>query len=241
MARFREKIVNAIILKKQALAEADELITVYAQESGKLRIVAKSAKLTKSKLQSQLQPVFLSRLALVGNGPLPKVIQATALDTHKEIYCSLEKMHVWYVASELVMRATPDEAQNEQLYQLLVEFLSALRDTNETQTQLLMLLGFKIRLLQTIGVSIQPPAAGQGMYYFSNEHGGFLGSVKTADAVMVTNSTAALFHRLELESFNRFQHIQADSQELNTLITRYISYQLEREIRSDKFVSLLYT
>jgi len=237
MSGFREKTVEAVILKKQALGEADELVTIYAKESGKLRVVCKSSKLAKSKLQSQLQPVFLSQLTLVGNGPLPKVILATALSTHREIYESLAKMQLWYVASELVMRATADEETNISLYNLLVQFLKELGQNQDTHRELLILLSFKIKLLHAIGVSIQPPTDSEAENYFSNEHGGFLSGIKTVDGVAVSKMATALFEQLNNSDISALGNIAADSKELNGLITQYISYQLEREIRSEKFVS----
>ncbi len=58
----RENTYLSIILKKQAFKEADELITVYTKEAGKLRVLAKSIKSPKSKLQHGLQVLFLVKI-----------------------------------------------------------------------------------------------------------------------------------------------------------------------------------
>jgi DNA repair protein RecO (recombination protein O) len=69
----RENTYAALVLKKQPLNEADELITVFTKEIGKLRVLAKSVKFAKSKLQYSLQSLFLVNLTVTGGG-LPKII-----------------------------------------------------------------------------------------------------------------------------------------------------------------------
>ena len=55
---MREIKHTGIILKKQPLGEADELITLFTKEQGKVRVLAKSVKSAKSKLQQNCRLCF---------------------------------------------------------------------------------------------------------------------------------------------------------------------------------------
>src|SRR5947208_3391870 len=69
----RENTYQAMILKKQAYAEADEIITFFTFEHGKVRALAKSVKSPKSKLQQKLQALFLVQVTL-SHSKFPKII-----------------------------------------------------------------------------------------------------------------------------------------------------------------------
>ena len=70
MMRSRIKLsqyisTNALILKAKDYKEADQLLTVYTQSSGKLTVLAKGLKKNQSKLRGSLQ-IFRSEERRVG-------------------------------------------------------------------------------------------------------------------------------------------------------------------------------
>jgi DNA repair protein RecO len=234
----REKTYTGIILKKQPLSEADELLTIYTQESGKIRAVAKSSKLPKSKLAFQLQPMFLCEFTLAGNGTLAKIIRIDTKAIFRNIYDSQDRVRLWYVAAELVMRATPDEQVSHDLYQALNSFLIALDDEDlSVNHTMLILIKFKLDVLNALGLGIQYPQAGvTDQIFFANTLGGFSSGEKPLGGLVITPAVYDLFVRLSKSYYSELKSINADAEQLNTLVSQYINYQLEREIRAEKFI-----
>ncbi len=238
MSNPREKFFEGVILKKQPLSEADELLTIYTQELGKVRAVAKSSKLLKSKLQHQLQPMFLCKFTLAGRGGLLKIIQVQTEQVFRNIQGSQDLVQLWYVAAELIMRATPDEQSNLNLYEVLREFLFILNTAPLDQADaLLVLIKFKIEALNALGLGIQTSEADSaGPYFFSNEAGGFVSGSKPAGGVAIVDSIYQSFLNLSHAHISDLPELTNDPQQLNSLISQYINYQLEREIRAEKFI-----
>ena len=125
----REINYQAIILKKQPFNEADEIITFFSKEAGKVRGLAKSVKLSKSKLQNSLQALFLVNLGLVGGGLLPKIISAEPKKTFFKLRHNLNLIKYAFYASEVVLKFTPDTQKNEKLFELLLNFLDHLENS----------------------------------------------------------------------------------------------------------------
>src|SRR5690349_15887569 len=126
----RERAVEAFIIKKQDYGEADQIITLFCKEEGKIRALVKAAKLPTSKLQPMLQPVFQTRVNLTGSNAgtgLAKVIGVQLIAAYSNIFENEAKMASWYVASELVMRGLADSAPNEQLFLELERYANFLQ------------------------------------------------------------------------------------------------------------------
>jgi DNA repair protein RecO len=240
MIMSRETTYTCIILKKQPLSEADELLTAYTKEQGKVRAVAKSSKLAKSKLQYQLQPMFLCQLAVTGSGSLAKVIRVQAENVFHNLHDNADQVQLWYVAAEFVMRATADEQPNAPLFEALLHFQKALdKEHVDNRASLLALVKFKIDALESIGLGVQaPPESAAAPFYFSNEVGGFMNGEKPSNGIHVHPKTMELFFQLKGIPFTDLARISVEAGELNGLLTQYITYQLEREIRSERFIPL---
>lgn len=230
----RENEYLSIILKKQPFNEGDELITVFSKEAGKLRALAKSVKLQKAKLQSGLQQLFLVQLTLA-LAKLPKIIAVETIDPFLNLRDNLAAVKCAFYASELALKFTPDEQKNEALFNLLREFLSFLNGKNSQALMGLALAKFKINILQTLGLDISHPHAGK---FFSNSRGGFIAET-SGDAWPVEPAVLNLFLTLADCRFDYLQNIKQPSglETLQILLSRFVEYQLERTVMSEKFLN----
>lgn len=257
----RENIYNAIILKKSPYGEGDEILTLFTESAGKVRALAKSVKFQKSKLQYSLQACFLVKVTLTSS-PLPKLIGAEVLNAFPAIRENLEAAKMAFYALETALKGTPDEQPNGHLYYTLCEFFTFL-DLCKTHGDLLLtgLAKFKIEFLDALGLSIHLPynldradlylgfSPGRGGFTphnFSNEKNreGFISGEDAADFITVLPETIDQFTVIRETAFSQLaqrqnlpQAIKADStQPLNDLLSRFINYQLEREIRSEEYL-----
>lgn len=228
----RELHYTAIVLKKQPFSEGDELITFFTKEAGKLRALAKSVKFSKSKLQQKLQDLFLIRLGLA-QGSLPKVIEAEPERVFVNLRENLAAVKMAIYASELALKFTPDEQKNEALFFLLRDFFEFLDARGSKPILNYGLAKFKIGVLQAVGLEI---AYLPKTKFFSPLLGGFT-AAKSTDAWPVDSLILELFSSLKAGGFGDLANLDSPAiGELQNLLSRFIEYQLERSVKSDKYL-----
>ncbi|HYV33319.1 MAG TPA: DNA repair protein RecO [Candidatus Limnocylindria bacterium] len=202
----RETKLTAIILKKQPFKEGDEIITLFTKEQGKVRVLAKSVKSAKSKLQQKLQALFLVEM-IVTTGEFPKIIGVEALQVYHHLRENLQAMKMAFYAIELVLKITVDEQPNENLFNSLKNFLEFLDAEKQQEILNLGLAKFKIEILEVSGL---------GMQSQKNE----------------------LFLKLKQTDFTGLQNINpVGLKELQDSLSQFIEYQLERKVKSERYLN----
>jgi DNA repair protein RecO (recombination protein O) len=235
----RESSYQAIIIKKQPFNEADEIITLFTAEAGKLRALAKSVKLGTSKLQQSLQPIFLNRIQLAGNNSLPKVIGAQTINPFPLLHAESSRVNVWFVVAELLNKALPDEQVNQRLFELVADYLDFLDSQVIAESDLAAsLVKFKIKFMELIGLQIHAPTGGEDQIgiLFSANRGGFYMGQSASDSRAVSPAAWRSFNALHSIPFVEIGNEPIDISQLHELVNEFISYQLEREIKAEKFL-----
>jgi len=234
----RETKCQAIVLKKQLFGEGDEIITFFSRELGKIRCLAKSVKSSKSKLQQRLQGLFLINLSF-SHGKLPKIISAEPVKVFSGMRENLESLKRAFYAQELILKFTADEQKNEPLFLLLESFLEFLDSGAANKILDIGLLKFKLEILQALGLGVHNEAMAESHQeiFFSPVRGGF-NKLASADSLKVSTDVYGLFLELKNAGLNQLQKIQhqAGEKDLQNLLSQFIEYQLERKVRSEKFL-----
>lgn len=232
-----ERTITGFILKKQDYSETDQIITVFSKEEGKIRAVVKAVKLPTSKLQGSLQPMFLSEITLARSHGMGKIIRASVLDSAKGVYADSQKLHVWYIAAEMLIKALPDEQPNEPLFQVTRQFLEFLGGHNLNSQQLdTLAIKFQLKALQALGLGMHFPEADfidpNQTIYFDPSMGGFVTSSKNINLVATKGD---IFSALKILSEHNFRLHDFESDVLNQamkIVNSFVTYQLERELKS---------
>ncbi len=236
----REQIYQAIIIKKQPFNEADEIITLLTQEQGKVRAMAKSVKLGTSKLQQSLQPIFLNKITLTGGEKLSKIINVQTLNSFPVLQANADRVKVWFVMAELLNKALADEQPNQPLFALVVDYLQFLNVPDISEEVLtISLVKFKIQFMELIGLQMHAPVASatETGIQFSANRGGFYIGQQASDSRAVDPATWQAFNTLGSISFAAIRNQTIEITQLQDLVNSFISYQLEREIKSERFLS----
>jgi DNA repair protein RecO (recombination protein O) len=111
---------QGIVLRSVKLGEADKIVTILTQSSGKVRAVAKGIRKTTSRFGARLEPFTHVNLMLYrGRGSLDTITQAEILSPHLEIRRDLGR----FAAAETMVEATD---KNVRLVLLLLGGLRAL-------------------------------------------------------------------------------------------------------------------
>lgn len=226
------------ILKQQDLGEADLLLTFFADESGKIRVLVKSAKKMTSRLAGRLQPAALIKLTTVGNTGLVKVIGAEIIESYPDMLSSQEKIHALLAMQELAIRSLADgQTSNElfSLYKMTLQELANGEERNVPRT----LVQFFVGALQALGFSPKPleDDVDSGQIFLSFSEGKF-------DAKMEHTSDRAVSsqaYRIYKSLFSGLGDTEPDAsgyyQELLTVLSDFAGYVLERELRSARYFS----
>lgn len=151
MARYQK--YTGLILKKFPMNEADELLTVYTKEKGKMRMLARGVRKIQSRLAGVLQSlneiefeIYLRSARQLS--PLPTLISVRANTVNDYLRENLKKFAYALVGIETLYRITPDEEPNQEIYQALLDFLRDLGERHEENSSVRM---FQLKLLYSSG------------------------------------------------------------------------------------------
>ncbi len=241
----KENTYQALILKKQPLNEGDEIVTLFTKEYGKMRVLAKSSKFAKSKLQYSLQALFLVNIRTAGSG-LPKITGTEVVQAYANLRENYEAIKTAYYAVELILKFTPDEQKNEALFGLGVDFFTFLDKKNLGGQELVCgRIKFQISFLDSVGFGIHYHA--DALYdqeiFFSNSQGSFLLGKPVSDSVLLAKESYEQFLQLHSAPFTELS-VQAAGAggkklaQLEGLLSRFIAYQLEREVKSERYLHM---
>jgi len=118
---------QGIVLRSYKLGEADKIMTIMTQGSGKVRAVAKGIRKTKSRFGARLEPFTHVDLMLYrGRGTLDTVTQAEIIAPHMSIRNDLALFAAGETMLEAVDRVAEEHERNVRLTLLLLSGCRAL-------------------------------------------------------------------------------------------------------------------
>lgn len=233
---------EAIVLHSIRLGEADKILTLYTPYLGKLKGIAKGVCRPRSKLGGHVELLTYSQMMLARGQNLDVVTQSQTLNSFLPIREDLWRTSCALYAAELTNRFTPEDSENRPIFQLLLDTLLQLCQSQRGEftlryfeLHLLACLGYRPRLdaCSNCNSALQPTTN-----FFSPAAGGALcpacGSSQPLTQPLSVNALKVLrFMQQEpYASANRLKIGAALGQELEQLMRSYVRYYLEREVKS---------
>jgi DNA repair protein RecO (recombination protein O) len=118
---------QGIVLRSMKLGEADKIVTVMTQGSGKVRAVAKGIRKTTSRFGARLEPfTHVSVMNYRGRGSLDTITQAEIIAPHPNLRSSLSLFAAGETMLESVDKVAEEHERNVRLMLLLLWGLRAL-------------------------------------------------------------------------------------------------------------------
>ena len=243
MTNPRNYQTDAIVIKKTKLGEADTILTFYTPDRGKIQGFAKSLRKTKSKMAGHLELITHSRVTFARGRNLDTITGGQTIDSFVPLKNDFKLMSYALYIIELVNQFTPDHYEDYKLFQLLLETLKNLCQTDDIET---LLRFFEIHLLSEVGYRPQlqhcvncrkelEPVTNT----FSPALGGVLCSecsYKSASILfsLSVNSLKVLrfFQNNDYETASRLKVPPELSSELERIMRGYIRYLLEKDLKS---------
>ncbi len=239
---------KGIGLKAIKLGEADKIVTLISPGRGKIRAVAKGIRKTKSKFGSRLEPFTHVDMLLYEGRNLDIITQAEIVTSFKEIRSDLEKLKYGSVMLELVERVGQEREESEDVFNLLVAALNALRESAEN---LELLLGaFELKLMSAAGYHPLVEACAfcgkreSGGAVFSFGYGGMLCQDcrgRDEEGVLISAEGWTLTRKVLSTNMARLGSLAPSPRagaELFRLAQLGVTYYLERELKSPRLLKI---
>mgnify|MGYP001590692489 CR=1 FL=1 len=145
---------SAVILKTEAKGEYDLWCVCFTERFGKMRLLAKGARKSTSKLRAALQPLSFSHIEFV-QGRIWRVVDAVLQNRYEGLRSNAKSLRSALAAAALCSRFTEEKEQDEVLWKHLLEALDIL-DANPFISSLVYY-HFLWNLLSRCGYAPAPP------------------------------------------------------------------------------------
>ncbi len=122
--------VNGIILRSRDYKEADQLLTVYTREQGKITVQARGVKKTASKLRSGILLFSHTSLVLTAGKTFPIVTGAATETAFPSLRSDFARMSYASYAAELLDQVIADSQPDEDLFRLILQTMYLLEHIN---------------------------------------------------------------------------------------------------------------
>ncbi len=242
MSQPRNYQTEAIIIKKTKLGEADRILTLYTPHLGKIQAVAKGVRRPKSKMAGHLELLTYSLVSLARGRNLDTITGSQTINSFLPV-----KNDLWLTASalyiaELVNQFTADQVENYPLFQLLLGAMEQLCQTNDPELvlryfelNLLGRVGYRPqlrecvschRILQPVTNSFSPSAGGMLCPHCSPSY------PPTYPLPVNAQKVLRLFQDSDYSTVRRLRVDPELSLQLEMVLTEYLKYLLERELKS---------
>lgn len=112
---------QGIIAKKADRGEADQLLTIYTRDFGKLKILGKAVRKIKSKLRGGADLFYLSEIEFIQGKNQKTLTDTVLIDGFFNIRRDLERLATAYRVADAMDDLVPAEQKDEPVWQLVSE------------------------------------------------------------------------------------------------------------------------
>ena len=246
--------IEAIIMHRSDVGEADRLLTVLSRERGKLRLNAKGARKVGSRKSGHVELFVRSKMLIAkGHGDIDIVSQVETIDAYRRLREDLTRSTYAHYAVELIDAFAEEGSEQPELFDLLADGLKWITETDNLpltaryfEMKLLTLAGFQPQVFYCAGrgETLQEIASDE-FYGWSPAAGGVLCPQHAQDrsdsSRLSLGALKVLRHALRTDytSFTTSQLRETVLSEVEQVMLRYIQFVLERKVKSVEFLNLL--
>ncbi|MDL1878051.1 DNA repair protein RecO [Cytophagia bacterium CHB2] len=247
---------EGIVIHTMNVRESSKLVTLFTREHGLLKLDAKAARTSKSRLRGNLELFSVVHLVYYEkeNRELQFMSQAERLEGFPELQTDLEKLGYASACCELIRRTQAGVEAKPRLYPVLLETLRAM---NTAQEPRLLFWGFQMKLLGMLGLApnlqyclnCKTPSTASGehgdaaVWHFHVTRGGFIcpNCAGHTGALPLSGESLRVLSNFQTwppAKLTRFKISPAATAEIAAFFRAYLSHHLEEAgaLSSLKFV-----
>ena len=230
---------QGIVLRSIKLGEADKIVTIMTQGSGKLRAVAKGIRKTTSRFGARLEPfTHVDALIYRSRSSLDIVNQAEIIATHRAVRDDLGLFAAGETMLEAVDKVAEEHERNVRLFLLLLSGMRALETRPPEPASVAESFMLKLLSLSGFHPSLRACAVcgGSEPTLFSSGQGGAICSMCAEyDAEPVRPQVLQFLSRIgtaELAEAGSFVPDDGVRRQARGFLYAFAEYHLERRMRS---------
>ncbi|MBI4334283.1 MAG: DNA repair protein RecO [Chloroflexi bacterium] len=242
---------EAIVIQQKEIGEADRLLSLYTPSFGKLKVVAKGVRRTKSKMGGHLEVLNQCTVLLARGQSLDNVSQAQLLEPFLPLRDDLWRLSCGLYVAEMIERFAAERQANMDLYQLLQQTLHRIAAARKGD---LVLRFFEMRFLDIMGYRPQldrcvrcEEAIKAAPLAFSHASGGLVcagcqGSLPAGQLKPVSVNAVKSLRFMQDNPFETAVRLNLNGElasELEYLLRSFLFYVLENQIRSTEWLDRL--
>ena len=229
---------RAIVLKKLRLNEADNILTLLTSEGSNISAIAKSIRKTKSKFAGRLEPFSVIDLVLYKGKTLYTVTQVNTVKDNRHIH-DYDNFVIASAMAELINKVTFEKGDDAKIYQLLIDSLELLINT-ENKDFLLVVFDWKI--MQLLG---HEPNLGNNCdcksYKYLDLSGEEISCNKCRSIekqyIAINPSSLELIKEIMKNGIKDINIKELkDNKQIENITNKYIEYQLEMTLKSRSLI-----
>jgi len=236
MSRSNILHTEAVVLRSIDFSETSKIVTFFTLERGKMGVIAKGARATKSRFGSTLEP--MNQISVVihckEGRDLQILSEASHVQHHNTLRSSLDRMETGLRIIELMNALMQSDQKNEKVFSLLISSLTALDIAPGRTTNLWPF--FQLRLASILG--FEPAFESDIVKLMETEAGvldlksGRIASQSDAGFVAVRSSRKvlrafAVLARATLSDVMRMELDGATAAEVESLVASYLRHHVE--------------
>lgn len=229
---------QGIVLRQHKLGEADKIVTVMTQASGKVRAVAKGIRKTTSRFGGRLEPMTHVSLLLHRGRSLDTVTQVEIIAAHRPLRDDLSLLTAGEAMLEAVDKVAEEHERNVRLFMLLLSGLRVLETrpldpaavAEAFLLKMLSLSGFHPSLSACAVCGTPSPAL-----FASGQGGAVCDGCAERDAGPVSGASLRFLADLAREDLRNAGDMGTDGpvrREARAMLYGFAEYHLERRMRS---------
>lgn len=149
MAKQLGSTVQALVLKRSNVGEADRVVTLYSPEQGKIVCIAKGVRKMTSSKRSLLEPGNQIRAFVIPTNSMAIITQATLVSDLGEVWQDLNQLRRVSQILEIIDKLAVEADPEAELYAITIRLLNGIASrTTSDQTirqqldQIIQLLGY---------------------------------------------------------------------------------------------------
>lgn len=116
----------AIIIGRRNYGEADRILTIFTEDRGKIVVMAKGVRLSRSKRRGHIELFNTIKAQVVESRGFPVLAQTELIADRSSMKSDIKLLRIAYHLAELVSRLTPDNEKHREIFDLLNRAFSSI-------------------------------------------------------------------------------------------------------------------
>lgn len=238
-----------VIIKRQNFAEADRILTIFTEDLGKIKAIARGVRKISAKLAGSLEPFMLIEFQLYEGRTFYTVTGAIIREEFAGIHTDLKRTAEACYIGELIDKFEHEHQRSPAVFELLRETLQLL---DQTFLRDLILPAFEVKLLKLAGLwgnlTICLHCRKRlelAKNYFDGEEGGVICNschLQFHHGYPISNDGIKLLRLLESCHLSDLERIKSSlelKRETVSILRTYLRRVLESNVRSESFLEEL--